>query len=440
MAITIQERRATEFRATRETKTVLVPRSLTNAEFHEIMGLKTTTLFSGPDGDTLQYAAFPMTPAYLIGGKIIGVYSDGPAHGDSDRQIMFRIDDPANFSRGDIRQVNFRVSGSAVFDTSLLDDLMADGDRHVIKRFLISKAAGIITVTVLPLVTNDGLTFSPWSRPKQLSDGHWYRAGYQTNTSNSQTVLLKSTDNKATWSFVSFMASNEALRFTEADIVETSPGKLVALVREDTTDGRPLYQTESDDLGLTWSTPVLQTEKLLGGVQPNANTLADGTHLWMFGDRSGPSGSSNVGMPRPFGDCTGITAALMRTNTILSGTYSGGLGTIITGSAHNIAVGNIVKPRLNAPSGWNGTFVAWKGTSGSTLVVKMSDPGGSISQAGELISWGWLTQVATFVGTDGGQPMPLEISPGKIVAPFYGVRRFGEKPRIQIWRGDKAAL
>jgi hypothetical protein len=84
-----------------------------------------------------HYKAFPAS--VKLGSSIVLLYSDGTAHGDSDRQYMARTDDDG---RSYSEVVFVENSAPTVFDYSLISDLMADGDIVVLKVYTIVKVNG----------------------------------------------------------------------------------------------------------------------------------------------------------------------------------------------------------------------------------------------------------------------------------------------------------
>ena len=71
-------------------------------------------------------------------------------------------------------------------------------------------------------------------------------------------------------------------------------------------------------------------------------------------------------------------------NAITAGTYASGVATVTTTTAHGVAVGNWFTVSGCTPTGYNGTFLALPGTTGSTLVYAVSTSLASMSGFGTL--------------------------------------------------------
>lgn len=83
----------------------------------------------------------------------------------------------------------------------------------------------------------------------------------------------------------------------------------------------------------------------------------------------------NEGPPNAFG------------NIITAASWSGGLETITTNTAHGLGVGATVKIQDAVPAAINGTYTTQSGTTGSTLVVSIaSNPGAYTASSGTALS------------------------------------------------------
>lgn len=66
--------------------------------------------------------------------------------------------------------------------------------------------------------------------------------------------------------------------------------------------------------------------------------------------------------------------------TVTAATWAAGAATFTTSAAHGIKPGTQVMISGATPAGWNGTFTAGAGTTGSTIVVPMpTNPGAYVS-------------------------------------------------------------
>lgn len=289
----------------------IVPRSIYDPIYRSFLDLRKKTIFDSPNATPLGYSSFPRCPAFrdvagtLIGmtvdGEAIVLWSDGASHGDSDR-VLLALVDPVTLAV----QSSILREGSGALTPSILNGKLALGQNLLMARFLLQQPSGggAVTGTVMPIqsyvVSGAGATsrpISPWSRPKLLASGEWVRMGYQTDTADSPAVLLTSLDNQKTWAFKSTVAYNAAKRFRESDVVEVSPGNLLAWVSElDPTDAtRPIWWRESTDSGATWGALTLYSD--ISGVQPQLDLLVNGMVQGMVADRDGTSGLSRAGMP-----------------------------------------------------------------------------------------------------------------------------------------------
>lgn len=267
----------------------LYPRDVSQATFAQLTNYRSQTVY---DND---YDAFPY--AVKVGNSIVGVFSTGVAHAQSTKQVMFRSDDGGlTFTIKD-----FLINATGVFDTSLVADLMAEGETVNLKVWNLKKAGGAVTVTTNSYAGD----YAIWSRPK-VAGAKLYRTGY--NPTTWQTALLESSDGGVTWTFKSVIAPTTAGKtFNEADIVNTVPDNWIAYIREDTGANDNLYRSISTDNGATWSTPTLVDTKLINGRQPNLTKLDDGSIILATGDRTGASGYTSSSEVVHGTDTTGVT-------------------------------------------------------------------------------------------------------------------------------------
>lgn len=243
-----------------------------------------------------NYDAFPYTTK--IGNSIVGIFSTGAAHAQSDKQVMFRSDDGGNtFIIKD-----FFINRNQRYDFSLVDDLLKEGKSIDLKVWNLRKNNGLVKATTTSKV--DG--YSIWSTPKNAG-AKLYRTGYNVKT--WQTALLESVDGGVTWKSKSIIApSTVGKQFSEADIVNTYSDNWIAYIREDKGKDNNLYRSISINNGDTWSTPTVLDPKLINGRQPNLTKLGDGSIILVTGDRTGRSGYAGKSGNVVYGkDTTGIT-------------------------------------------------------------------------------------------------------------------------------------
>ena len=312
MAITINTENQETLYVTDNGIKKTIPRSYNNYIYHNLIG----DSYQDIKRNGTQYIAFPFVQK--IGNYIFVMFSEGDAHASSDRQKIARkaVSDIASQSV-DWTIATFYENSSGVYDLSLFDIAMSDGEEFTFKSWLVSKSAGAVSAQVVSTVTVSGYsdsdidgTYALWSQPRQYGS-KWYRTGYATYSGGSEwnTALFESTD-QITWTIKGVIAKGigNSLQYNECDIAETTSGNYIAVIREETGTGRPLYTCTSSDL-ITWTTPVLSSE--IEGVQPNLNKLASNTILLCVGDRTDRSGYNNGGIIPNSIDSTGIAAYTM---------------------------------------------------------------------------------------------------------------------------------
>lgn len=137
-----------------------------------------------------KYCAFPYV--ILMGASIVGVFSEGDAHGDSDRTIMFRSDDLGKT----FRFVTFYENLTAVYDYSLIDDLMSVGDHVTFRTKTVRKdALGGHTVFTNSVFNAPGTTL-PASG--QYDSATWTKSGNLAFGSGSIADTTETTDPSGT--------------------------------------------------------------------------------------------------------------------------------------------------------------------------------------------------------------------------------------------------
>lgn len=269
----------------------LYPRDVSQATFAQLTNYRSQIIYNE------DYDAFPY--ATKIGNSIVGIFSTGAAHAQSDKQVMFRSDDNGlTFTTRD-----FLVNATSAYDTSLINDLLTDGESVDLKVFNLKKSGATISVTSTPSV--DG--YAVWSRPK-VAGTKLYRTGYKLVGTVNESALLESSDNGLTWAFKSKIGVLAGKSLNETDIVNTGGNNWLAIMREDTGLYDNMYQSKSTDNGVTWSTPTVLDFKLINGRQPNLTKLSDGSIVLGTGDRTGISGYAGSAGDVVYGvDTTGIT-------------------------------------------------------------------------------------------------------------------------------------
>lgn len=259
-------------------------RDFRNFVFRQAFDFKTRIILE-------QEGVYNALPQFLkLQDSIVGIFSSGPAHAQSERQIMVRLDG----ENAPLQMVTFQEAD--VYDTSLLTDLIADGETETFKVFDVTNTGGVLTVGVQSTISYAGQDYAFWSKVRTGSDGKFYRTGYRVTAGLPyQGAVFVSTD-KLNWSFLSMaFPTNGTLFFGEFDIVELSPGTWGAVCRESTGASSPCYRNISTDNMATWGSPVLYATTVLSGVQPNLEKLSTGQIICSLGGRVGVSGYSGDG-------------------------------------------------------------------------------------------------------------------------------------------------
>lgn len=234
---------------------------------------------------------------------IVGIYSSGAGHGNSDRQIMVRSDDNGEtYIKRD-----FFVNATATYDATLLDGLLATGDKLVFKVFTIEKTSGGYSCTSVSSVVNGGVTYALWSQTIKIGTT-LYRTGYSTSGGVTQSALFSSADGGVTWAFVSVICAEAGVNYSEAALVQCSGGSIFCIIRKDGFNStRPLVWVRSSDF-VTWSAPVQFDPAFINGTQPVLLRLKNNKLLLMTGDRVGNSGLTSIGRNFSGQAITGIAA------------------------------------------------------------------------------------------------------------------------------------
>jgi hypothetical protein len=414
----------------------IFPRDPVNHVFVQAFDFKTKLIASSPT----QYLAFPFV--IKKGSSLIGIYSDGDSHANSDKQVMIRSDDNgATWS-----SVDFYVAATGVYNLSLISPLLAAGESVVLKPWTIKNTAGTVAATIASNPISGGVTYFLWSEAVAGPSSKLYRTGYGSN----QTALLESSDGGSTWSVTSVMFNGAGLLFSEADIVNLSGTNWLAVCREDAggAAASSLYINTSTDDGATWATQTLLDNTRTSGRQPNLIKTNDGALILSTGDRRGGTGFSGGGDAlygsALTGTCVHRTPLLACGNNPLTTPTAGQAKMRITLNDHGAETGDIV-----FINGATGTVdgIATSEVNGFKTVTKISDNvievatttnatagsvtgGGSAVTVQNLTRWGFRTRISPMYSTDGGQPFANEISNNRINVVYYARRTDRTKPVI----------
>lgn len=267
----------------------LVPTEPRNHIWHEVFSYTTRRLY----GDGIKYCAFPYM--VKIGSSYVGIFSEGDAHGDSDRQKMIRSD-TGDFS--DARTVTFFENSTSAYDFSLLDGsdevyntpLLANGESETWKVFTVTNTLGVFAAVVQSTVVNAGITYAKWSREIPGPSSKYYCTGYGANGSDLQTALLEKPTKGGTWVFNKLLFSGSGKLYSECDFVNTTGTTWLFLCREDSNvinNFNDVYIATSTNDMSTISSATLSTFE---GRQPNIRRFADNRLMVALAKRTGSSG------------------------------------------------------------------------------------------------------------------------------------------------------
>ena len=190
----------------------------------------------------------------------------------------------------------------AVVPSLVLDDGLLLGLHYILRR----KAGGQL-FTYSWVSRNNGRTFEgptetpmefpqvPQERPGQRSvpyallyvDGKCFQEktgdllctvdGKFQGDKKYRSMLIRSRDRGASWSYVSTVAQDPSIDFNEPAITSLPNGDLLCMIR--TGSGKPMYYCRSTD-GQTWSTPVSAG---VNGVRPMLVAMSNGVVACSYG-------------------------------------------------------------------------------------------------------------------------------------------------------------
>lgn len=447
MTVTVSIKREFELIVTdSEGNPSVIPRDFSNSVFVEAFDYKTKLVDDSiPD----NYLAFPYV--IKIGTSLVGIYSDSDAHASGlNGQWMIRSDD-----NGDSwsKVLFYDADNPAVFNTSLLTDILSSGQTATFKVWTVKNTAGIFTVSTTSTVSYGGNTYALWSRPITGPSSVLWRTGYALVSGVTQTALFSSSDGGLTWTGVSVMFADPTKFYSEADIINLNGTNWLAIVREDSTSSayNSLYYSISTNNGSSWQSPVLLTQTNVNGRQPNLMKTTDGSIILSSSDRkTGSSGYSSSGVIVPYiYDTTGITVYRKILHSLDSNpfTTSGSPGTttiVVSQDSHGFETGDVIfiygatsfdgipTAQLNGLetiTKINNNSYSFTTTTGATAGGVAG--GGSSIKVYNITSWGFRTRIAGMYSSDGGQPYSNETSTAnRINTVFYHRRGVEENPII----------
>lgn len=282
----------------------VITKNILNFDFSKEFNIKTVR-FTTTGKSELTYNAFPYFISY--GTKIIGLYSDGDSHANSDRQIM--IVGSKNSYGQSFDKTTFFENSTGVYDFSLLQGVLSVGQSIVLKIWTITNKGGVISATVNSTINVSGINYVLWG-DVVTTGGVMYRTGYSSISNNFNSALFTSSDNGITWVFKSIIASGTAENghiYNEAGLFYIGGGAFIAVVRDDSDKNgdNVLYIVKSLDFGTTWDAPVLLPENIRGR-QPKLTRIFGSNNMALtIGKRTGSSGA-NADESIYYGSRTGV--------------------------------------------------------------------------------------------------------------------------------------
>lgn len=284
-------------------RTCVIPRVLGNADYVAMMGLSGVKV-SGAQG---VYKSLP--DLRRVRTALVGIWSSGPAHGESDRQQLgVSFDEGRNWRTTDFYIDPIPPETEGTYDFSLLDDVLEVGEKIILKVWTVERTATGYTAAIVNELSDGVNIYAPWSAPVQIGDT-WYRTGYTRFLADVKSALFTSPVSDAiTWTFVAVIASAAGKDYGETGLCLCADGDLLAIVREDNVTGRPLHYTRSSSLGGAWGALTAFDQVLINGTQPMLLRMANDEIVLLAGDRSGFTGMSNNGLASTAEAITGISA------------------------------------------------------------------------------------------------------------------------------------
>lgn len=298
-------------------KKKVVTKNIRNFDFADGMNIKTSR-FSTSGKTDLKYNAFPYFVNY--GTYSYGIYSEGGAHGNSDRQIMIRTSKSSDGQS--FQKVVFFENSTGVFNTSLLSGILAVGDSLIFKVWTIINEAGTINVYTNSSINVSGLSYALWG-DVVINAGVYYRTGYSFVADNYNSALFTSTDKGKTWNFKSIIARGTTANnhiYNEAGLFYIGSGDFVAVVRDD-YDGNgdnALYIVKSLDFGATWDTPTLLPSNIRGR-QPKLTRINTSNHMALTISKRIGTGGENANESVLYGNRTGVQLFISADNGVTWG-------------------------------------------------------------------------------------------------------------------------
>lgn len=296
----------------------IATKNIRNFDFARGMNIKTSR-YSTTGKTDFKYNAFPYFVNY--GNYSYGIYSEGDAHGDSDRQVMVRTSKSSDGQS--FQKVVFFENSTGVFDTSLLAGILGVGQSIILKIWTIINESGTINVYANSSISVSGLSYALWGEVI-VNAGVYYRTGHSNDTDNHNTALFTSSDLGKTWTFKSIIARGTTANnhiYSEAGLFYISSGDFVAIVRDDYDgDGdNALYIVKSLDFGITWDSPTLLPSNIRGRQPKLTRITTSGYMALTISKRIGTSGE-NANESILYGNRTGIQLFISTDNGTTWGT------------------------------------------------------------------------------------------------------------------------
>jgi sialidase-1 len=248
--------------------------------------------------DDSLYEAWPDL-VLTAGGKLICLYTTCVHHRDRSRtQLLIRESWDRGRTWSDPKAFTEETNGMPFWDCARISRLPDNRLAVTCNRMQVhGEVAGEV---VLWLGDAEGAQWSaPMTTPARgivpdkltvTATGRWLLSAHQPHPVHGGLYqsLWHSQDGGDTWSGPVTVAEQEGLNLCEASLLPLPNGALVAVMRENSGEGRDAYKTVSHDDGLTWSKPVRMP--LPGCHRPTAGLLRDGRVLITYRFSQGGKG------------------------------------------------------------------------------------------------------------------------------------------------------
>lgn len=219
-------------------------------------------------------------------GSLVCAYLDADAHVSTERRLLSRVSSDGGRTWG--RQAVLNPDGGICPRLSMPGGRLVCIDER--RPSVYRSPDNGLTWTMEPA---KGLKHHIYDRILEIPRGHeshggWLTTGHDHRGAHapplirqapSEQMAYLSTDRGRTWKPLSVLAFEKCLVLCETSVCALPDGRLLALARENSFVGEPMYAVTSADGGLSWSDPVPTP---LVGHRPTVDVTASGELLVTF--------------------------------------------------------------------------------------------------------------------------------------------------------------